>query len=104
MSYKNVSVTEAFQKLEKNKNAVLVDVRESDEYSTLHAAPAISIPLSTVNEKVKEKLKDYNEIYVICRSGGRSMMGTEIFNSLGLNAINVEGGTIAWRAKSLPII
>lgn len=104
MQIKNVNVEEAFKNLKNDNKSILIDVREDDEYRSGHAEGAISLPLSTINESSTNKLKDYNNIYVMCRSGGRSMMATEILNSLNLPAINVEGGIMAWKSKSLPVV
>ncbi|MCC6756918.1 MAG: rhodanese-like domain-containing protein, partial [Arenimonas sp.] len=39
------------------------------------------------------------DLLVICRSGGRSGMAC---GGLGDNAINVDGGMLAWEAAGLP--
>jgi rhodanese-related sulfurtransferase len=93
------------QELAKNigaKDTILIDVREPNEYSAGHAHDAQSYPLSQLAETA-ESLKSFSTIYVMCRSGGRSAMATDMLTKLGLNAINVVGGFMAWEAEGLPV-
>jgi rhodanese-related sulfurtransferase len=84
------------------KDTVLIDVRESHEYNAGHAHDAQSYPLSQLAETA-ESLKSFSTIYVMCRSGGRSAMATDMLTKLGLNAVNVIGGFMAWEAEGLPV-
>ena len=36
------------------------------------------------------------EVFVICRSGARSLRVAEFLRAQGIDAINVSGGTLAW--------
>ena len=98
-----VSLKEIFEKTQ-NKNVVFIDVRTKPEYASLHAKGAESIPLNTINDDVISKLKKYDEVYVICQSGGRSAAATSLFVANGVKAINVEGGTTAWHREGLPTV
>ncbi len=75
--------------------AVLVDVREDDEYADGHVAGALHIALSTLPERVSE-IPSSGPIYVICALGGRSARAAEFLRGQGLDAINVAGGTNGW--------
>ncbi len=75
--------------------AVIIDVREVDEYEDGHVAGAVLIPLGEVTERVDEVPTD-GRVYVICKSGGRSARATEWLITQGLDATNVAGGTLAW--------
>ncbi len=79
-----------------------IDVRTEDEYARGRAKGATNIPLDIVVGKVEE-LKDYERVYVICQSGGRSARAVDMLESHGVNAMNVAGGTIAWRSSGLPM-
>src|SRR4249920_2809399 len=59
--------------------AVLVDVREPDEWSAGHAADAIHIPLAQLTEHVAELPAD-REIITVCRSGRRSATAATLLN------------------------
>lgn len=89
------------QKLIESNQAVLVDVRENNEWEAGHAPNAQHIPLSdlTPGDFVNAPL-----VIVICRAGGRSAVGTQLFNAKGVNATNLTGGMQAWQAAGLPVV
>lgn len=90
------------QTLSELTNPVVVDVREPVEYVSGHAPKAASIPLGELVARVEELDRD-ETIYVICESGGRSAQAVEWLNTQGFDAVNVEGGTSAWRNAGLPV-
>lgn len=92
---RSVSVTEV------PSGVQLIDVRETDEFSTGHAAGARNIPMSEFPGRVAEVDAD-QDIYVICQAGGRSAQVCEYLIARGLDPINVTGGTGAWIAAGLP--
>lgn len=81
--------------------AVLVDVRSQGEFASGHAKGAHNCPLPTLSDCLA-KLQTFSEVYVICQSGGRSSAAVSSLLAQSINAINVEGGTSAWRALGLP--
>lgn len=73
--------------------AVLVDVREDDEFATGRVPGARSVPMGTV----PDRLAEFSDgVYVICRSGARSGRICEFLAANGIEGINVAGGTGAW--------
>ena len=101
---KSISVIEAAS-LQKN-GAILVDVRELAEFQEISAPGAINVPLSLIQKMGPDAYRnlgvdpDAEGLLVICRSGGRSGMAC---GGLGENAINVDGGMLAWQAAGLPV-
>jgi rhodanese-related sulfurtransferase len=80
------------------KGALLIDVREADEYAAGHVPTAISIPLSTVQDRVDEFRHD-GTVYVICQVGGRSMRACQYLADFDIdNLVNIAGGTSGWLA------
>ncbi len=74
-----------------------VDVRESGEYKSGHVAGMKNIPLSQFSRRLNEIPRD-DEVYVMCRSGHRSMQAAKILKGAGYqNIVNVSGGISAWR-------
>lgn len=96
-----MTAREARQALE--DGAVLVDVREPDEWSAGHAADAIHIPLAQLTEHLAELPAD-REIITVCRSGRRSATAATLLNWHGLRATNLGGGMTDWVAAGLPIV
>jgi len=84
-------------------NTSFIDVRTKEEYNSGHAKGTVNLPLQTLNDKNATDLQKYESVYVICQSGGRSAQATSFLLSKGVKAINVPGGTSAWRAKGLPM-
>ncbi|MEO8266391.1 MAG: rhodanese-like domain-containing protein [Ilumatobacteraceae bacterium] len=75
--------------------ATLIDVREHDEYAAGHVPGAVLVPLASVPAALAQFSSDATN-YVICRSGARSYRACEFLVGQGLEAVNVEGGTMAW--------
>lgn len=82
--------------------AVLVDVREPEEYAEAHIAAASLIPLGSLVERVDE-VPSGVEVLVICRSGGRSHKASEYLLTQGREAVNVAGGMLAWIEAGQPV-
>jgi rhodanese-related sulfurtransferase len=80
----------------------LIDVREDDEFATARVPGAHHIPLGQVVERLDEVPTD-GTVYVICATGPRSAKAVEHYRSLGIDAVNVAGGTRAWIDAGLPI-
>jgi rhodanese-related sulfurtransferase len=75
--------------------AVLIDVRQPDEYEAGHVPGAVLVPLALVPDALDRFAAD-GPTYVICKSGSRSYRACEFLEDQGLEGINVEGGTMAW--------
>lgn len=85
----------------REEGAPLVDVREDDEFAAGHVPGAQHIPLGEVVERMDEVPTD-GTVYVICARGGRSAKAVAHFRSVGIDAVNVAGGTLAWIEAGLP--
>jgi len=82
--------------------AVLVDVREPNEYEEVHATGARLMPLSSFEQSYADLPKDA-EIVMICRSGARSERAGQLLIDNGYsNVSNLKGGTMAWVQDGLP--
>lgn len=104
--FTRISVEEAKEKLDKGE-AVMVDVREPDEYVEVHAKGVRLIPVNTVINEAKQirELADGKEVLFICKSGARSALAAEFATAAGIEDLplyNVEGGTQAWVAAGYP--
>jgi rhodanese-related sulfurtransferase len=73
----------------------LIDVRMEDEYLEGHVPGAKLMPLDQIEERSNEVPSD-RDVYLICRSGGRSAKAQDVLNAKGRKCINVAGGTLGW--------
>jgi rhodanese-related sulfurtransferase len=87
-----ISVAELAERLD---DAVLIDVRQPDEYVAGHVRSARLIPLHTLPDHLGDLPVDA-EVLVICHTGSRSYWASEYLIENGLRAVNVAGGTSAW--------
>lgn len=84
------------------QGAMLVDVREQNEYDELRAEGATLLPLSELESRFSELPKD-RELVMICRSGARSARAGEYLMQNGYDrVVNLGGGTLAWAEAGLP--
>jgi rhodanese-related sulfurtransferase len=98
-----VDVTTAAQRLAGPEPPLLVDVREPDEYATVRAEGAITMPLSTFTQRYGELPRD-RALLLICAVGGRSGAATAHLLANGYpNVTNVTGGTLGWERAGLPV-
>jgi len=102
------SVTEilpqdAAEKL-KSGEAVIVDVREQDEWDEEHIPGAIHISRGTIELDIEEKVPDTNAMIIThCGGGGRSALAAESLQKMGYkNVRSMAGGLKAWKAAGLP--
>jgi len=84
-------------------DAVLLDVRENDEWAAGHAPDATHLPMTTLTDRLDE-VPDGSPVYVICRSGGRSARVAAFLNSSGWEAVNVAGGMLHWARAGRPMV
>ena len=82
--------------------APVFDVRQPDEYADAHVPGVRLVPLAEVPDRTDEFPAE-GEVFVICQSGGRSARAVEFLRSLGVDAVNVAGGTKAWVEAGKPV-
>jgi rhodanese-related sulfurtransferase len=96
-----VSAEEASELAE--AGALLLDVREADEWDAGHAPEAQWIPMSEVQARIDELPRD-RRIVAICRSGSRSRALAGALLGAGYDVVNVDGGMRAWAAEDLTVV
>ncbi|MCU1354659.1 MAG: Rhodanese domain protein [Acidimicrobiales bacterium] len=83
--------------------AIVIDVREPDEYVEGHVPGAPLIPLGSVSERVDE-FPATAEVLIICKSGARSHRAAEFLRGQGIDAVNIAGGTMGWIDAGQPVV
>ena len=84
-------------------DALLLDVREQDEWDAGHVEGALHIPMGEIVQRIDELPADDRRLYVVCRVGGRSAQVVRYLAAQGRDAVNVDGGMYAWEAAGRPM-
>lgn len=101
---REVGALEAVQLINR-RDAIVVDVREADEYAKGHIANSRHIPARQVGERLKELDKHKRKpIIVACNSGRRSASVVGILRKSGFEEVyGLRGGLMAWQQASMPL-
>jgi rhodanese-related sulfurtransferase len=78
------------------QGALLVDVRENDEWQAGHAPEATHVPLSDLESRII-RVPRTQQLVIICRSGRRSDFAAASLRQAGYDAYNFSGGMHAWQ-------
>lgn len=84
-------------------DAVVLDVREQDEWDAGHAPNAVHVPLGTVGERLAD-VPQGAPLAVICRGGVRSLKAGEVLAAAGRSVVSVAGGMNAWAKAGKPVV
>ena len=84
-----------FYQLYQKESLSVIDVREVEEFQTLHLEGAQNLPLSQLADTYDQLDKDLL-YYVICKSGMRSARACQFLAEQGYDVINVQGGVTAF--------
>ena len=84
--------------------AVIVDVREKDEWDEEHVPDATHLSRGTIELDIEEKVPDLNALIIChCGGGGRSALAADSLQKMGYkNVRSMAGGFKAWKAAELP--
>jgi len=85
------------------RGALLIDVREDDEWQAGHAPAALHIPLGELGDRIGE-VDAARTLLIICRSGRRSDQAAAALRRAGYDAANLSGGMQAWQAAGGRVI
>ena len=97
-SYQQITAEEAKAMMEEQPEAVVLDVREQDEYDAGHIPGAVLLPVSTINEETAASAIPEKDtvVLVYCRSGNRSKTASQALADLGYTQIYEFGGIKDW--------
>lgn len=87
--------------------AVIIDVREPDEFRgpLKHIQGSRNIPLAALKARTGEVGSAKGApVYLICRSSARAMSAATILSQAGYTDLKVlKGGMLAWQSAGLPV-
>ena len=98
VSYQQITAEEAKSMMEEQPDAVILDVREQDEYDAGHIPGAVLLSVGTIDEETAASAIPENDtvVLVYCRSGNRSKTASQSLVDLGYTQIYEFGGIKDW--------
>lgn len=100
---KTISPVELQKLLTTQPALPVIDVRTPVEFAEIHVPQARNIPLDELKPGSLQLSKD-QPVYLLCRSGQRATKAAEKIMREGfMQAIVIEGGTLAWIDANLPV-
>ena len=101
-TYRQITMQEAVELMEKEDNYLILDVRTEQEYAAGHIPGAIVVPNETIGTEEIAQLPDKEQlIMVYCRSGNRSKQASDKLVKLGYTNIVEFGGIIDWPGETV---
>ncbi|MDC7121709.1 ThiF family adenylyltransferase [Cellulomonas fimi] len=95
----SVTAAELAARLAADPTTVLVDVREAAELAVVAVPGARHVPLGQVLDgSGAGDLPRDRPVLVLCQVGARSLLAARALRASGIDAVNVEGGVLAWLA------
>ncbi|KFZ26120.1 MAG: Thiosulfate sulfurtransferase GlpE [Candidatus Izimaplasma bacterium HR2] len=82
----------SIQSLMKEKDIVIIDIREQFEIDITSVPGTVNIPMQVVLNNFKDILRKDQEYYILCHTGQRSYYLTSVLAQYGYNVINAYGG------------
>ena len=104
LGFMEVESSEAVR-LMNHEDAVVLDVREDQEYADGHIVNALHIPVGVLEKRLDE-LEAHKDkpLIVYCRSGDRATRASVTLRKQGFNNVSkLNGGMLAWKAANLPV-
>lgn len=86
--------------------AVLIDVRQPDEYAEGHlrGAQLLNVLETATFQAGIAALDKSKHYYIYCRSGRRSHNAATQMKAIGLQVTDLKGGITAWQSAGKPIV
>ncbi len=99
-SIKHYSAQEISDKLKKDRNVVMLDVRTEKERNRNKIKGSFHVPIFEINSSNNE-LKKFSgkEIVCYCETGSRSLSAAIKLKKIGFNAANLRGGMLRWNSR-----
>lgn len=99
-----VDPQEAWQRMQ--AGALLLDVREENEWALGRPADSVGMPRSHVATRIGEVAPQRDrELLLICAAGARSLLVADSLRRMGYGRVaSVAGGFSLWRERGLPVL
>jgi rhodanese-related sulfurtransferase len=89
---------------QQSKGAVLIDVRESEDFAAAHAKGAIHLSKGVIELKIEQTVPDVATMIICyCGGGSRSALAADNLQKMGYtNVASMAGGFREWKIAGLP--
>jgi len=101
------------ERIKQNNDLLIIDIREECEFSRFHIKGSMLVPRGILESACEEEYEDAipeliegrdKEIVVLCRSGLRSALGTQMLQMMGFTHISsMKTGLRGWNDYELPL-
>lgn len=104
MNASALTASGAVQLINREK-AVVIDVREADEFATGHVGGAKNVPLSQLEQKLPGVVKNKAlPLILVCATGARAQGAVALAKKLGYEQAQALGGGLkSWKEATLPL-
>lgn len=82
---------------------LVLDVREDEEWDAGHIAGSVHVPLMELGARYAE-LPAADQTLVVCRVGNRSAYAAGFLLQQGVDAVNLDGGLVAWQRAGRELV
>ncbi|MBE6908928.1 MAG: rhodanese-like domain-containing protein [Ruminococcaceae bacterium] len=96
---KSPDINEGVEDFRATQGAVLLDVRNPDEYAAGHVPGSVNLPLPMIAEAAERVPDKSTPLFVYCLSGGRSSSAISALEAMGYTNLTNIGGIRAWRGE-----
>lgn len=102
---KKVTPADVKAAIDKKEKAIILDVRDPDEYKAGHLPGAIHVSRGKLEFTVWDKITDKEaKIYVYCLTAARSALATKTLNDMGYkNAVLMDAHFEEWVKAGYPV-
>ena len=104
---------DADERINDNKDIIIVDIREECEYARFHIKDSLLVPRGILESACEDEYEDAipalvngrdKEVVIICRSGLRSALGAQMLQTMGFeNISSMKTGLRGWNDFELPL-
>jgi len=102
---RETTVEQIKQRLDRNEQFLLVDVREESEWAKDHLPGAVHLGKGIIERDIEQRVPDTaTEIVLYCGGGFRSALTADNLHKMGYtNVISMDGGIRDWRERGYPL-
>ncbi len=87
------------------QNAIVLDIRNTDAFSTGHIVDAVSIPLAELESKYRKLDQSKAQpIIIVCATGLESPRAASLLAKYGFNTHILAGGIRRWKEAEMPLV